>query len=299
MKFITATHSILLNVETNNSFEIKKTKTLNYGHHYGLSVDDCKDCFISKNDDNYLNIFDKNSLEIIKTHQFELDIKFVHQVLFYNEFYFISNTFHNSIVCQNKDRSITYTYKINKETEDINHVNSLFLSGEIVYALLHNRAVKNAELLILKFSKEKGFSKIKKIKLNDRACHNIFIDDKYLCYNASKKGDFVVLDRKNLNEVKRLSFSGHTKGLSVTKNYFIIGCSDHAKRDDRIKTKGNLIFINRNSFEVVKNLPIKDENGDFTIGNINEIRCISEKDFSESNENLKLVKPRRRILGIF
>jgi hypothetical protein len=115
-------------------------------------------------------------------------------------------------------------------------------------------------------------------------CHNIFVDRNYLFYNASAAREFIAVDLAKETVVKKLPFPGfHTKGMSVTQDYIVIGLSAHAAHYmDRIHSVGRLAVIDRHTLSVIKVIEVELPTLAAPIGNINEIRCLSEPELGHS-----------------
>jgi len=106
----------------------------------------------------------------------------------------------------------------------------------------------------------------------------VFADGDRLLYNASRNGDFVALDLAAGRVIRRHRFPGYTKGLAVTRRHVIVGYSDKAEREDRPTSKGFLAIIDRKSLELEACVDLNAAEEVPVIGNVNEVRCISEPD---------------------
>jgi hypothetical protein len=70
--------------------------------------------------------------------------------------------------------------------------------------------------------------------------------------------------------------------LSVTERYFVIGVSEMSERSERPKSKGYLALIDKKTLSLVKLIDLNRVTYPQNLGNINEVRCLSEYDFSQS-----------------
>jgi hypothetical protein len=113
--------------------------------------------------------------------------------------------------------------------------------------------------------------------------YNVFIDGDYLFYNASQKHHFVAVDLKKDRIAKRIDFEGwHTKGISVTDKYIVVGLSEHTFRDKRLEAQGRLAVIDKKSLSTHKIIDLNFPELPHPIGNVNEIRCLSELDMAQA-----------------
>lgn len=166
-------------------------------------------------------------------------------------------------------------------SSDVNHINSVFPIGERkMLVMLRNRGRTCSEICVLERAND-VLKEIARFPTWDAGCHNIFTDGKIMVYNASGPGDWVVVDMATQSVIERRRFPGHTKGLAVTNDHFIVGYSDHAQRKDRYISRGYLAFVNRESFSIDATIDLNQING--PIGNLNEIRCLTGVDFSNGS----------------
>jgi len=143
--------------------------------------------------------------------------------------------------------------------------------------MLHNGGKTSSEVCVLE--RVNGVIKeIARFPTWDTGCHNIFTDGKIIAYNASGRGDFVVIDIATQSVINRRRFPGHTKGLAVTNDHYIVGYSEHAKREKRLTSRGYLAFVNRKNFCVDATIDLNLNNG--PVGNVNEVRCLTGADLS-------------------
>lgn len=277
--FLIGTHAGLFNLILDQELEVISCKKLANGHHYGLSIDMAAGIVYSKNKDDFFNVLDLSSLQVKGKVEFQSEPGHVHQALVVNKGIYLTDTIHNRLTFQSESGENTHL-NIDGHHEDVNHLNSLFLFDNEIACLLHNRGAVPTEVMTVSQSKGQGLVPSRRWSIRDYGCHNLYIDGAAMCYNASEKGHFVKVHLGTGKDLTRKRFSGHSKGLSVIKDYMVIGVSDHAKREERIHTSSSIVIMHRQSLQVIKEIPVRSDEGAF-IGNINELRCISEKDYSE------------------
>jgi hypothetical protein len=201
----------------------------------------------------------------------------IHQIARQGDGLLVTNTGLNELSLI-RDGKFAEGYRFGGFSSDVNHVNSVFPLGESkMLVMLHNGGKASSEICVL----ERAAGAIKEVArfpVWDTGCHNIFTDGKTLAYNASGRGDFVVADLATQTVVARRKLPGHTKGLAVTNDHYIVGYSEHARREKRSSSCGYLAFVNRKNFRIDATIDLNQLNG--PVGNINEVRCLSGMDFS-------------------
>ncbi|MEQ9287547.1 MAG: hypothetical protein RIG77_11590 [Cyclobacteriaceae bacterium] len=293
--FLIGTHSFLLHVNLVGDDSLKKLSTLNNGHHYGISCPAHEpNVFYSKNKDGYFNKYDCRTLRMLGQVSFGDDVGHVHQCIKTEKGIYLTDTLHNRLMfISNKGRRSEYY--INGLKEDVNHLNSIFICGEQLVLLLNNKSDLSEVYILNHLCKDK-FELWETIKLNHRGCHNVYIENNYLYYNASEDGLFVRLNLIDQTQ-ECIEFGGHTKGLSVTLKNFIIGVSEYAQQNERYHTNGSIAIIDKAQFKTKSIVPL--QLGKESVGNINEIRCISEYDYSMVYpQNLNLFNNKRNQIEI-
>jgi hypothetical protein len=294
MKLLVATHSFLLEVALEAEFNLKSIKPI-VGSHYGICRwSEGQVATMTKKEEgqvattirkeNVITVYshsDENSSlekleEFIPTGEYEA----VHQIARQGNVVLVTNTGFNEISLI-QDGKYTGGYRFDGSSSDVNHVNSVFPMGETkMLVMLHNGGRITSEICVLE--RINGTIKnIARFSTWDIGGHNIFTDGKIIAYNASDAGDFVLIDIAAQSVITRRRFPGHTKGLAVTNDHYIVGYSEHAKREKRFNSRGYLAFVNRNSFRVDATIDLNRING--PVGNVNEIRCLTEVDFSHGS----------------
>ncbi len=296
MEFIVGTHAHLIAIEVNGTWELQRLEVLNTGHHYGIGLLDKKAAtrFMVRGpgrttlssyerhvSDTGKSCYRKVDSSVLGEMASESEWGDVHQIASCNKGLYLTNTQSNSLVFLS-DEGGEHVYHFEGFTSDRNHVNSAFPSesGQIV-VMLHNRGRENSEVAVLEHD-QNGFRLLNRIPIWDKNCHNIFVENGLLAYNASIYGDFVLVSLETGKVIQRLHFPGHTKGLSVTKDYFIIGHSEHAVRKARKFSGGTIEVIGRNRLQRIATVELTHEQLEVPVGNVNEIRCLSEPELGHS-----------------
>ncbi len=278
MTYLIATHSQLFALEFDANWQIRASRSLATGHHYGIAFmqRDGLDALLIKQNDRELRVLDRHTLEeAADPIPFLGETGAIHQVCYANNGLYFTNTDFNNIVYQTLDGETYHSYHFEGKTFDYNHINSVFPCGNQIYALLHNKGRTLTELAVLDHDPRAGFTFRNAISVWDHGCHNVYLEDGRLYYNGSSQGDFVVADLKSQEVIARLSYPGHTKGLSVVDDTIVIGFSEHAERSERANTKGHLAIIDRRTLKEIDIVDLDGIDLPLPVGNINEVRCVS------------------------
>jgi hypothetical protein len=301
MIFAVSTHSLLLVIDLDTKWRIRGCQPLESGYHYGLAIVEGKNRSKMGRDGVQVTAYrggkslsDQSEMQLM-TYRVGSSASLVdstpilgemgdlHQITYANGGYYMANTRYNSLVYQSTENGIRHEYFVDDRCDDWNHINSIFPTGDQVFALLHNRARRESEIAVFHHDLSGGFELQRRLSLWDTGCHNIFCDGRYLFYNASAGRRFVIVDVEHERVVKRMSFGGyHTKGMSVTQDYIVIGLSEHTFRDRRSTSEGYLAVIDRHTLTPLAvidlNLPMRH-----SVGNINEVRCLSSEELAHAS----------------
>ncbi|MEZ4698721.1 MAG: hypothetical protein R2834_00205 [Rhodothermales bacterium] len=287
MTYLIATHSQLFALTFDENWRILDARPLATGHHYGIGFlrNDQYDAVLVKQDDRKVRVLDRQTLEeVADPIPFLGETGAIHQISCVNDGIYFTNTDFNNIVYQTLDGSTYHSYHFEGKSFDHNHINSVFPCGNQIYALLHNKGRTLTELAVLDHDPSAGFTFRHSISIWDHGCHNVFLEKNRLYYNGSSTGQFVVADLETQEVITRLSYPGHTKGISVVDNQIVIGFSEHAERGARDKTRGYLAVINQDTLKEIDIIDLDDIDLPLPVGNINEIRCISGGERSHAAE---------------
>ncbi|NUQ36316.1 MAG: hypothetical protein HUU23_00660 [Caldilineales bacterium] len=280
MQFVVSTHSRLLRIDLDAHWRITDMAVLADGPHYGIALaPQPLPGIIAKSNTCDLTAYDlsqdANRAQMPVPHT---NNDHIHQIAFARDGLYIANTFYNSLTYQTLDGSIRHEYAFNGHRTDINHVNSVYPCGDLVLVLLHNRS-QPSQIAVLEHDLARGFAAREMIRLPHNGCHNVFVDQRYLYYCASGVGHFVVVDLRKKQIKLDLPFAGHTKGLSVTEDHIVFGLSEHAKREARLTSRGQLVVVDRCRLAICSMIDLNEQGA---VGNVNEIRCLSEPELAHT-----------------
>jgi len=282
MKIIISTHSRLIEAEVNlEDSLLSSSRVVAAGHHYALDHFSDQSLLVKGGKGELLTFYKYEGGELSDERAIGLDSRFkhVHQAMVSGDSIILTNTKFNELSVLDMNGDIRGQLHLGGLVEDINHVNSLFsLSESSFIALLHNHSrLTRSELVFFEITENQKIKTGRHLKLWHGGCHNITVDGDYLYYNASADGVFVVCDLTKGEIIKELHFPKlHTKGLSLTKDRILVGASESVAREQRKASKGEIVSIDRSTFEVVSRTDISVDGEQ--CGNINEIRVLSESD---------------------
>lgn len=201
-----------------------------------------------------------------------------------------ANTQRNSIcyVDINKKKIVNEIFIMKDKTglsisSDHNHVNSVNCINNFVLFTCHSGSVgikKRGGSLV-------GFTDKKKIfffKITNRGVHdiNLISNDLYICDSFGNYKTYTGRLLRNgkpfmENLLRRFSSNYMLRGLGISGNEFLIGCSNiNPDRSLRKKNSGGLIFM------CEKNIFFKK----LQSSQINEIKCVNDKDVRVGKANL-------------
>jgi hypothetical protein len=300
MKFAIATHSFLVVVELDQDWTIKNHKVLGKGYHYGMTMTD-EDWsgqnrsgeqhlvvyrggdHVSQQNDCRLMIYNVDqSFQSVDSIPLNGNFGDVHQLSYANNGLYLVNSKYNSLVFKDFEKNTQIEYSIDNVDYDKNHLNSVYPCGDKILVMLHNKGRLESQLAAFKHVPGEGFKLECLLSLWHYACHNVFLDEHHLLYNASPVHSLIKVDINSKKIVKELNFKGHSKGLSVTSDYIVVGLSEDTFRDRRSVSKGQLVIIDRKTFSIAAVVDLNLPTLPHPIGNINEVRCLSESELANS-----------------
>jgi hypothetical protein len=280
MKLLVSTHSFLLEVVLGTGFDLESITPI-AGFHYGICLWSEGRVATMARKENAITVYshsDENSVlerkeEFIPTGEY----KDIHQIARQGNVVLVTNTGLNEISLI-QDGKYSGGYRFGEFSSDVNHVNSVFPIGETrMLVMLHNGGRTSSEICVLERTNG-AIKEIARFPTWDIGGHNIFTDGKIIAYNASDAGGFVLIDIATQSVINRSRFPGHTKGLAVTNDHYIVGYSDHTERKKRSASRGYLAFVNRESLCIDATIDLNRING--SVGNVNEVRCLTGVDLS-------------------
>lgn len=306
MKYVVATHSFLILVDFEDDWTVKDYKILNQGYHFGIALlENNSDGFHNRNSSPSLgkepgfityrggeNVHEQTDMalwtytangELIGTSNLSSYWGDVHQLSCANNGLYLTNTKFNRLVYQSGETEITHEFVFHGLNYDRNHLNSVFPCEDQIFVILHNRAYSQSELVILNHDLASGFKVEKVLSLWNVGCHNVYLDDSVLIYNASQAHELVIVNLKEDQIQSRIPFTGwHSKGMSVTDKFIVVGLSEHAFRDKRSTAEGRIAVVDRETFNPIKIIDLNFEDLPHPIGNVNEIRCVSGGELAQA-----------------
>lgn len=282
MDLVVCSHAVLAHVGLSRDWEVERLDVLATGFHYGTAPGATSFTTMVRQDNlvaEYRNGGPGGRYREAGRFVCRGDFDDIHQVAVWGEGLLVTNTGHNSLDYVRFPSFETRRHFFNGHEHDVNHVNSVYPCGaEQVLVLLNNKGARPSEVTSLGWDPDRGFDRTGTLALEDVECHNVFADGDRLFYNASRSGDFVALDLAAGRVIRRHRFPGYTKGLAVTREWVIVGYSDRAERDDRANSRGYLAVIGRESLELEACVDLNALVERPVIGNVNEVRCLSEPD---------------------
>lgn len=284
--FAVGTHSFLLLVETDGRWRLQDLQVLAKGHHYGIALPSAGgDAFVAKGRGELLTTYRRSASPggvFVADDELPLPAEFgeIHQIAYQDGLFFLANTAHNSLVWMDAGGAVRGRYHFNGKNADIDHINSVFpLGAQQIVCLLHGRGRRPSQIAIMQ---RRGGAQIELLHLGflrHFGCHNIYVDRQRLVYNASEAGKVVATDIES-GFRRVLRFPGHTKGLSVLDQHYIVGYSDRVERARRQRSRGHLAVIRRDDLEVEAIIDLNHPSLPHPVGNVNEIRCLSHAEYS-------------------
>lgn len=291
MKFVVATHSYLLLVSVSDDLKLTDIKVLDSDYYDGVDV--MRDGTIiacakadhwSKSSPSVFKWFDTNGRlnipsmdgsNILDPHQISLSDD--------QRGLWTCSTATNELVYKSL-RNSDLDYKVSFHTPhggDWNHINSICVRGNNLYVVFHNLAREPSDIRKFKLYDSKidqGDDLMELVYtqlLPHFSIHNFEIDGLTYYYNASDNGRIMCgswgTDDFGECEIGR---EWHPKGMTLTRDYIVSGWSEHAvSTPRRFVSQSGLIFVDRQKFEVAKQLTIELDDGSFC-GNVNEVRVL-------------------------
>ncbi len=286
-----ATHSHLVIVDFDPNWRIQDYQLLSTGYHFGLALQTVGDALhlvayrggagVYQQTEQQLRTYRVGRpCELVSVQPLQENWGDVHQIAWANGGIYSANTQFNQVVYQNAQ--LTQTYAFENQHQDWNHLNSVYPCGRQVFVMLHNRGRMESQLAVLEHEAV-GFRLQQQISLWDRGCHNLFVSDPDLYYNASHTHSVVLADARRNRIIHRLTFEGwHTKGMSVTPEVIVAGLSEYTLRDRRAFSRCQLAVIERSSGSVRQVVDLSLPDYAQNLGNINELRSLSGDELGQA-----------------
>jgi hypothetical protein len=188
----------------------------------------------------------------------------IHQIEYDNGKLYVTCSFDNMIAIYDfKTTTWRQWFPIQEARgSDIHHFNSFLIEEESIFILAHNFG--NSQ--IYQFSKDSLDYVGQKIELG-RYAHNIWKSQGALFICSS--GEASIKSDKGF--VKKLD--GFLRGVSISKEYLLVGSSEKVERKDRDMTDGS-IFVLTHDYEIKEILSLKGE------GMVLDIRVVDTFDYA-------------------
>jgi hypothetical protein len=279
MRLIVGTSGKLIDVELDQRFVVTRETVIASGHHYGIALLPEPDNAILCKHHAVVDRFTTpggGALQRSSTSKLVGDVKTVHQIACADGGLYVANTGGNSVIFQGFDGRFD---ELHLGTRD-RHVNSVFPCALGLLVMFHNKSKGPSEVAVVRRS-PRGLRLAETIRLPHRACHNIFLDGPHLLYNASEAGQVVVLDLVRRRVAQIVTLDGHTKGMSVTADHVVVGCSPQVTRKARTTSAGGLVVLDRRTLAVVSTVELGRVG---PVGNVNEIRALDGLETAHAGE---------------
>ena len=214
-------------------------------------------------------------------------IQDVHQITGCERGYYICNAYRNSIVFASPDFSHFRELSLNLTEEPNSLINSIYVDGENIWMVQHNRKIRPSEIIWAKHLQNDDFVFCEHFRLSEMGTHNILVHDDFVYYCSSDKGairksnynDWNTEDWSLKGKVRSfqniLADSLHTKGLAahIPSNTLIVGVSTEGELTQRFKAPSWLALLDLDGLKLNRVFRMKTSE-DENIGNINEIRIL-------------------------
>jgi hypothetical protein len=275
MRLAVGTNAGLLDLELDDGFAVTRETFVGRGHYYGIALlPDEPNLLLCKHNygmDRYVARGDAPLERVGSVEYPGAAVSKIHQIAYADGGVYVADPERNRLAFHGADGRHEAVH-FNGHEVDIDHVNSVFPCGAGVLVMLHNRNQRPSEIVLVEHGPGGTLHPAATIRLPDLGCHNVFVDERRLLYNASETGRVVSVDLA-LGTVERVAaLPGHVKGLSVTADHVVVGCSPHIKgRQARLTSKGALVVLDRRSLAVVADVELGQEG---PVGNVNEVRAL-------------------------
>ena len=278
---LVSTHEHLLKVKLHASLEGADVFVYAGGaRYYGIAQTPQGDVFVVKNTRNTEDpsrIIHLQSDEILP---FETPIKDVHQISYANDGIYVCNTFYNSIVYKSLRTGVEHAHTFGGAFEhDFAHPNSVWIDGQEISVLLHNKRFRVSEIARVRHDPARGFddgwrSELR-YRLPHQACHNLRFDRALLRYLASEDARLVDIDHIAGRPLRSTPLPpGYAKGMTlIDDRTMVVGLNPMVSARERYAARSSLGFVDLVDMGFKHGLKISLP-GDVPAGNINDIRVI-------------------------
>jgi hypothetical protein len=279
MRLVIGTSGKLLDVDLDERFVVTRETVVAGGHHYGIALlpepDNAVLCKHHVVVDRYTTP-GGGPLRRASTSRLVGDVKTVHQIACADGGLYVTNTGGNSVIFQGFDGRFD---ELHLGAQD-RHVNSVFPCAGGVLVMFHDKSRGPSEVMLLR-NGPAGLRPAETIGLAHHGCHNVFLDGPRLLYNASKAGQVVAIDLERRRVDQVVTLGGHTKGLSVTADHVVVGCSPQVTGPARVTSAGGLVVLDRRTLDVVATVELGRTG---PVGNVNEVRALDGLETAHAGE---------------
>lgn len=208
-----------------------------------------------------------------------------HQIDCFRNNLYITDTYNNRIINLELQSHMTSEYfplgvlSNGRNSSNYAHINSIYFYNNKVLIYCHNESTKtNRKSTILESDKQFNIKDI--IQTDSENGHNVVHYNGCL-YHCDSMGKSLKRDNDIVFEA-----DSFTRGLSITPEWFVVGGSEFADKQNRSNTKGYLYFL-KSDFNLYLSCEIP--------GPVHEIRQINGMDYSLSDS---ILNQQHRSIGV-
>lgn len=197
----------------------------------------------------------------------------IHQIDIFDNLLYVCNTYNNSIDIYSLEgyKLISQNFPLGsltngRKSKNYGHINSIYIKNCMIHFVSHNETKKTGKSSEI-FTFDMNFSLLKKIDTNSGCVHNVIFKD-YFYFFDSLNG----LMKQDQATVFSSEF--FLRGLAITDDDILVGCSEYSDRGSRIYGTGNLYVLSQD-FKIKSNIKIPSM--------VHEIRIFDDIDLGRSN----------------
>lgn len=239
------------------------TKKIKGGWIYGITWDEKSRLYLGSNRlgaggvDQWTSDF-RNVIEIGRP------IHDIHQILWRDGMLYVTNTAENTLDIFGKEEIERHSWA---EQDDDIHLNSVWVDNGLIWVVEHRRGVMPAR--IRAFDEDWNLVRTEKFFKLPTDCnwglHNIYVENDIL-YTLSTT--LFLMRNLETGKESRIEFGGYLRGLARGDNFWLVGKSRLAKRQNRNSGNGSVLVLD-NKFEIVDEIMLPD------CGQVQEVRLLN------------------------
>lgn len=264
--FIASTANMLLLVENGSVTKLMP------GWFYGITWDTKQIYLMSRHSPDIFIWTGEDEIDQCEKVPFLHNIDDAHQILWYDDILYITNTGYNRIEVFDKKQERFYQWASypNDFEKAPDHINSIWFYNDEFYVCEHRYGKSPARIRIL----DKDFTIKRTIEFYDLDCcgiHNVYIEDDIL-YTLSVNHliqKHLITKEVKLNDIRSHNDIGYLRGFARNENNFYIGESIVTSREDRRKGDSSVLILD-NDLQVVEIIKLKGT------GQLHDIRLLSK-----------------------